>query len=128
MPTQATILIIDDDPDILAALRKGLEIPGVKLEILTAGNGLEGLRQAKLAQPEVVILDLQMPQFNGFAVLEEIKRDSQLRATKVLMLTALDSSKNLWEGLDRQLDDFMIKPFDLVELEARIYNLLLSDK
>ena len=122
----ACILVVDDDQDILVSLKTGLQLPGIELEILTAEDGLSGLQQAKLHRPDIIILDLQMPDMNGFEVLKEIHADPQLTKTKVIMLTAQDSVQNLWEGIDRQLDDFMGKPFDLGELEARIYNQLLA--
>ena len=122
----AKILVIDDDEDILASLKGALDLPGIKLEVLTANTGLSGLQLAKLELPDVIILDLQMPDMNGFQVLNEIQADSQLERTRVIMLTAQDSGANLWEGIDRKLDDFMGKPFDLGELEARIYNQLLA--
>ena len=121
----ARILVIDDDEDILTSLKSGLDLKGVKLEILTANGGLKGLQAAKLEKPDIVILDLQMPDMNGFQVLEEIQADPQLAKTRVIMLTAQDSVQNLWDGIDRKLDDFMGKPFELAELEARIYNQLL---
>jgi DNA-binding response OmpR family regulator len=122
----AKVLVVDDDQDILVSLKTGLQLPGIELEILTAEDGLSGLQQAKLHRPDIIVLDLQMPDMNGFEVLKEIHADPQLSKTKVIMLTAQDSVQNLWEGIDRQLDDFMGKPFDLGELEARIYNQLLA--
>lgn len=123
---RARLLIIDDDEDILASLKSGLSIKGIELEISTANRGLVGLQRAKQERPDIIVLDLQMPDMNGWQVLEEVRRDSQLERCKVIMLTAQDSPENLWEGLDRKLDDFMGKPFDLSELEARIYNQLLG--
>lgn len=123
---RAKILVIDDDRDILESLQNSLELPKVKLDIRTAPGGMLGLQEAKRFRPDVVILDLQMPGVNGFEVLDEIRSDSELSHTKVIMLTAKDDSRNLWEGIDRRLDDFISKPFDLEELEARIYVQLLE--
>ena len=123
---KAKLLVIDDDQDILSSLKSGLQLPGIELEVLTAEDGLAGLQAAKLERPDVIVLDLQMPDMNGFEVLKEIHKDPQLTKTKIIMLTAQDSVQNLWEGIDRKLDDFMGKPFDLSELEARIYNQLLA--
>lgn len=124
--SQAKILVIDDDADILDSIRSGLELPNITLEVLTAPNGMTGLQLAKTHFPDVIILDLQMPDIDGFTVLDEIRSDPILANTRVIMLTAQDSSKTMWEGIDRSLDDFMVKPFDLEELEARVYNQLLS--
>lgn len=119
------MLIIDDDKDICNVLERSLELPKIKLEIRSAYNGVSGLQMAKKWLPDIVILDLQMPGIDGFGVLDEIRSDQHLVETKVIMLTAKDSPKNLWEGIDRKIDDFIGKPFDLAELEARIYNQLL---
>ncbi len=124
--THAKVLVIDDDKNICRVLEHSLELPNIKLDIQSAYNGVSGLQLAKKWQPDIVILDLQMPGITGFDVLEEIRGDQQLAHTKVIMLTAKDSPKNLWEGIDRKLDDFIGKPFDLAELEARIYNQLLA--
>lgn len=126
MIKRAKILIIDDDRDILQSLQNSLELPKIELEIITADRGMKGLQAAKQLKPDVVILDLQMPDVDGFEVLDEIKADPMLSHVKVIMLTARDNSKNMWEGIDRQLDDFIPKPFDLEELEARIYAQLMD--
>lgn len=122
----AKLLVIDDDPDICSGIKLGLDLPKVKLDIHTALNGLQGLQQAKKLLPDIVIVDLNMPDINGFEVVEEMRKDSTLANTKIILLTALDTPKNQWESIDRQIDDFIGKPFDLRELEARILTLLMS--
>ncbi len=123
--TKAKLLVVDDDPDILSALQMGLAIPGTELEVITAKNGMTGLQLAKKELPDVIVLDLQMPDISGFEVIDELRQDPQLKSTRVIMLTAQDTGYNLWESIDRQFDDFIGKPFELDELEARIYNQLL---
>jgi DNA-binding response OmpR family regulator len=120
------ILAVDDDPDILLAIKSGLDLAGVELEIFTADSGLAALQTAKAERPDIMILDLNMPDINGFDVAEEIRKDPQLENMRIIMLTASDSSKNQWDSIDRQIDDFLGKPFDLRELEARIYTLLMA--
>lgn len=122
----AVVLVIDDDPDILSGIKHGLEVPSVKLEIYTAENGLQGLQQAKKHIPDIVIVDLNMPDLDGFAVVDEMRGDPQLAHAKVILLTAQDTPKNQWESIDRKIDDFIGKPFDLRELEARILTLLMD--
>ena len=124
-PIQATILVVDDDPDICQAIQDGLELPGVELNVVTTLTGMNGLQSAKQLRPDVIILDLQLPDMDGFKVFDEIRQDSQLANSRVIMLTAQDSLGNLWESIDRQLDDFIAKPLDLMELEARVYTQLL---
>ncbi|HSH31371.1 MAG TPA: response regulator, partial [Candidatus Saccharimonadales bacterium] len=104
-PKAPKILVIDDDLDILTAIEASLELPGMEPVITTAHNALVGLQQAKLWKPDLVILDLNLPDMNGMEVLKEIKQDGQLAHTKVILLTAQDTGKNLWEGLDRGVDD-----------------------
>jgi DNA-binding response OmpR family regulator len=118
------ILVVDDDQDILDSVCSGLELPGVDFDLMTANTGLKGLQLAKLHQPQVIILDLQMPDLSGFDLVRELKRDRQLGAMRFLMLTALDTPRNLWQSVDMGVDDFLGKPFDLRELEARLLNLL----
>lgn len=125
---EATLLIIDDNREICEAVSQGLEIPGVKIRFETAEDGASGLAKAREIKPDVIILDLQMPGGDGFSVYEQLRKDDSLAATKVLLLTAQDTAKNMWESIDRGIDDFLGKPFDLVELEARVYNLLSQIK
>lgn len=121
---QAVVLVIDDDPDILDSLKANLELPEIDLNVITAENGLNGLLVAKNAHPDVIVLDFQLPDINGFDFMEELRSDQSLSDIKVIMLTAQDTGRNRWESIDIEMDDFMGKPFDLAELEARIYQML----
>lgn len=122
--SQAKILIIDDDQDILNSLKAGLHIEQVELEIDTATTALEGVTKAQSFKPDIVILDLQLPDARGFDILDDL-RSPELAETRIIMLTAQDTTNNLWESIDLKIDDFIGKPFDLAELEARIYSQLL---
>lgn len=122
--SQAKILIIDDDQDILNSLKAGLHIEQVELEIDTATTALEGVTKAQSFKPDIIILDLQLPDARGFDILDDL-RMPELAQTRIIMLTAQDTTQNLWESIDLKIDDFIGKPFDLAELEARIYNQLL---
>ncbi len=104
-----------------------MELPGIELAITTAPNAVTGLQIAKKNPPDVIILDLQMPGGSGFDFMSELKADPRLKNVKVLMLTAIDSQANLWESIERDIDDFLSKPFDFNELEARVRNLLEKD-
>lgn len=122
--SQAKILIIDDDQDILNSLKAGLHIEQVELEVDTATTALEGVTKAQSFKPDIVILDLQLPDARGFDILDDL-RSPELAETRIIMLTAQDTTNNLWESIDLKIDDFIGKPFDLAELEARIYSQLL---
>lgn len=118
----ARLLLIEDDPGVREALRLGLELEGYT--VLEATNGAEGLR--RLAEnPELVVLDVLLPGGDGFGVLREIRQQSTL---PVLMLTALDEVEWRVKGLREGADDYLVKPYALSELLARIEALLRRSK
>ncbi|MCW5877016.1 MAG: response regulator transcription factor [Anaerolineales bacterium] len=113
------ILIIEDDEAILAFLRRGLGFEGYEVE--TAENGQKGLALAAGNRPDLVILDWMLPGMDG---LEVCKRLRALGKLPILMLTAKDSVNDRVLGLDAGADDYMVKPFNLDELLARVRALL----
>lgn len=120
----ATILVIDDDADIRESIRTGLEVEGHKTTVLTAPNGVSGLQMMSQQKFDLVILDLNMPGGDGFAVAKEIRARPPLADTKILMLTASDERADIWKSIDHEVDDYLTKPFELTELEVRAYALL----
>lgn len=108
------ILIIDDDTELLKMLRKYFEIK--KYEIITAANGKEGLNKINL-QPDIIVLDINMPQMDGIEVCQRI-RDKV--ACPILFLTARVEEQDIVNGLSSGGDDYILKPFSLKELDARI--------
>ncbi|MGQ3479242.1 response regulator transcription factor [Paenibacillus sp. TY11] len=117
---RSTILIIDDDEKIVSMLRRGLAFEGY--EVLTAANGAEGLNKMLTAEPDVVVLDVMMPQVDGFEVCRRMREGGS--TVPVLMLTAKDEVENRVKGLDLGADDYLVKPFALEELLARVRALL----
>ncbi|MGW8956554.1 response regulator transcription factor [Paenibacillus sp. NPDC055715] len=117
---RSTILIIDDDEKIVSMLRRGLAFEGY--EVLTAANGAEGLNKMLTAEPDVVVLDVMMPQLDGFEVCRRMREGGS--TVPVLMLTAKDEVENRVKGLDLGADDYLVKPFALEELLARVRALL----
>jgi DNA-binding response OmpR family regulator len=109
------ILIAEDDPNSLALLVKFLEAKGH--EIVTAADGRQAIERFSSEKPELVLLDVMMPKIDGFGVLEEIR---QLGDTPVIMVTVKDSTEDKVRGLSSGVDDYITKPFDLREVEARI--------
>lgn len=116
------VLLIEDDAGVRDALRLGLELEGYV--ILEAGNGAEGLRQLG-QQPDVVICDVLLPGGDGFGVVREIR---QVSGVPVLMLTALDEVEWRVKGLREGADDYLVKPYALSELIARLEALLRRSK
>ena len=108
------ILIIDDDIELLKMLKKYLEIK--KYEIITAENGLEGINKIKL-QPDIILLDVNMPNIDGIEVCRRI-RDKV--TCPILFLTARVDEQDVVNGLSSGGDDYILKPFRLKELDARI--------
>lgn len=118
----ARVLIIEDDHGVREALKLGLELEGYS--VLEAPNGAEGLR--KLGDgPDLVVLDVLLPGGDGFGVLREIRRIS---AVPVLMLTAMDEVEWRVKGLREGADDYLVKPYALSELVARLEALLRRSK
>ena len=108
------ILIIDDDAELLKMLRRYFEIK--KYEVITARNGAEGLSKVKL-QPDLILLDVNMPNIDG---IEVCRRMRDKVACPVLFLTARSDEQDVVNGLSSGGDDYILKPFSLRELDARI--------
>jgi DNA-binding response OmpR family regulator len=115
------ILIIEDNPDILANLYAFLEPKGHVLD--SAANGYAGLALAAQHEYDVMVLDVMLPGITGLELCQKLR--SELRnATPVLMLTARDTLEDKVAGFDSGADDYLVKPFSLVELEVRLHALL----
>jgi two-component system response regulator MprA len=113
------ILIIEDDEAILRILRRGLSFETYQVE--TAINGQEGLQKAREYHPDLIILDWMLPGMDG---LEVCRRLRSAGPVPILMLTAKDTINDRVQGLDAGADDYLVKPFELEELLARIRALL----
>jgi DNA-binding response OmpR family regulator len=119
------ILIVEDNPDIVANLFAFLEPLGYQLD--TARNGITGLTMAADGQYDALVLDLTLPGLDGLELARRLRRDFR-RTTPILMLTARDSVQDKVEGFDSGGDDYLVKPFSLVELEARLKALVRRAK
>ncbi|MCA1295718.1 response regulator transcription factor [Paenibacillus sp. alder61] len=117
---RSSILVIDDDEKITSMLRRGLAFEGY--DVHTARNGAEGLSMVMSADPDLIILDVMMPQIDGFEVCRRLREGGS--GVPVLMLTAKDEVENRVKGLDTGADDYLVKPFALEELLARVRALL----
>jgi DNA-binding response OmpR family regulator len=110
------VLIIEDEPDLVRGLRDALEFEG--FDVLSAGLGREGINLARDRGPDLVLLDLMLPDMNGFAVCEEIRAANPV--IPVIMLTARSQESDKIRGLEVGADDYVTKPFSVGELVARI--------
>jgi len=111
----AKILVIDDDPALLRALRLGLQALGH--EVVTAANGEQGISQTALVSPEVVVLDLGLPDVDGLVVCKRIRQWSDV---PIIVLSAIGSEDRKVAALNGGADDYVTKPFGMAELEARV--------
>ena len=111
----STVLIVEDDPDAVKLVELYLRRDGHK--VLTALDGAEGLRLAREARPDLVVLDLMLPGMNGFEVCRALREESDVA---VVMLTARVEEHDRLAGLDLGADDYVTKPFSPRELAARV--------
>lgn len=109
------ILIVDDEPLLVKGLKYSLEQDGY--EILTAFDGEEALEKAKMANVDLILLDLMLPKIDGLQVCQQIRLNSQ---TPIIMLTAKGEDMSKILGLEYGADDYLTKPFNILELKARI--------
>jgi two-component system, OmpR family, response regulator MprA len=120
MSTGAAVLVVDDDPQLRAALGRALELDGYAVS--TASNGAQALEAVSSARPDVMVLDVMMPYVGGLDVCRTLReRRDRL---PILVLTARDEVGDRVAGLDAGADDYLTKPFALDELRARLRALL----
>jgi two-component system response regulator MprA len=116
----ARVLVVDDDRAVRESLRRALALEGYEVEL--AGDGLEALAKAASAAPDAIVLDVLMPELDGLAVCRLLRQRGD--RVPVLMLTARDAVGDRVAGLDAGADDYLVKPFALEELLARVRALL----
>ncbi len=109
------ILIVEDEPEMASALSRGLEEED--FEVAVCSSGQQGLDVARGQDFDVILLDVMLPDLDGFSVVEQIRQRSE---TPVLMLTARDALSDVVRGLDSGADDYLTKPFSFRELLSRI--------
>ena len=119
-PSSRKVLVVEDEPPILSGIKDNLEAEGYK--VLTATDGQAGLDLALAQDPDLVILDVMMPKLSGFDVLKKL-RENRIRGA-IIMLTAKRAEEDTVKGLKLGADDYIGKPFKLVELLARVQAVL----
>jgi DNA-binding response OmpR family regulator len=116
MEPRKTLLVIEDEPHIALGLKDALEFEGFR--VVTAKNGREGVQLARVERPNAVLLDLMLPDVNGYQVCEDLRRSDAF--VPIIMLTAKSQEADKIRGLDAGADDYVTKPFSVGELIARI--------
>jgi diguanylate cyclase (GGDEF)-like protein len=120
--TVERILVVDDHPDNVEIINARLSSRGFAIE--TASNGEEALRMVHENPPHLILLDVMMPLLDGYEVSRRIKRDRELPYIPIILVTARDSTQDKVEGLDAGADDYLTKPVNFPELEARVRSML----
>ena len=115
------ILVIDDEKELLDLLKEKLELEGY--EVVTAGNGEEGLISAQVCEPDLIICDIKMPKKDGFEVLKELKQRANFRAP-FIMLTVVDDYDKIKKAYEEEADFYITKPVELYKLSKNIKILL----
>ncbi len=121
-----TILVVDDDPDIARFVEVNLRSAGY--DVAVAADGEEALEKAGELRPDLVLLDVMMPRIDGFEVAQRLRKNPQTANTSIIMLTAKALSADKVTGLQSGADDYIIKPFDPIELLARVKGTLRRAK
>ncbi|GAA0534160.1 response regulator transcription factor [Chitinophaga japonensis] len=113
------ILLVEDEPNVVSLIKRGLAENGY--EISVAPDGLSGLQMATTHDFDLIILDIMLPGVNGIEICRSIRRQNE--QVPIMMLTALGTTENIVTGLDSGADDYLVKPFKLAELSARVRRL-----
>jgi len=115
---QKCILTVDDENDVLLILRTALTSEGYN--VLTATNGFDALAIAEDHKPDLIILDLMMPEMDGFAVLDKLKENLATASIPVIILTGISEKKKIRELIDKGIKYWIVKPFDYHDLISKV--------
>lgn len=119
---EACVLAVDDDALLLRLVELNLSKMGIK--VIRAGSGKEALQKAEEEKPDLIILDIMMPQMDGYEVLRRLKENKVTREIPVLMLTAKSSHQDRERSAEMGAADYIAKPFRLEQLRAKVKELL----
>jgi len=127
MTDKKRILVVDDEPDFCSLVQGNLEKEGFAVEVAYDGN--EGLAKVKANPPDAIVLDVMMPEKDGYAVCKEIKEDVKLRDIPIVMLTAVASHVTStryshYDGMSMEADDYLPKPASAEDITQSLKNLL----
>ncbi len=116
------ILIVDDEPGLLLTLGNRLKVN--HFQVITADIGPEGIAKAKSEKPDLILLDVLMPEMNGYQVLEELKRDERTRHIPVIMMTVKFRKEDIEQAVSLGAADYLIKPFEAEIFIQKVRNAL----
>lgn len=112
------ILIVDDEEDLVETVRFPLEMEGY--HVLVSHNGEEALDQARIENPDLILLDLMLPKVDGYEVCHRLKSDDRYKHIPILMLTAKSQEKDMMRGMETGANEYITKPFDIRDLLKKV--------
>src|SRR5437868_4651310 len=121
-PTMHSILVVDDDPFIGSLLLRGLEPEGFRVRVVQ--DGLEALDQVRLQPPDLILLDIELPGMQGDEICRRLKSSPDTQLIPIVMITGLGAFQNKLDAWRYGADEFLTKPFHMVEVIARCRSLL----
>lgn len=116
------ILVVDDDTAINELIKINLELSGY--DVISAYDGIQGFTLAKQEMPDLIVLDVMMPDVDGYTVAKRVRENDLTKNIPILMLTAMGQLQDKVKGFDIGVDDYLVKPFEMEELQVRIRALL----
>lgn len=122
---RATVLVVDDEPDMRRYL---VELLSREYRVLKASDGRQGLALAQSRRPNLMVLDLMLPEIDGLEICRRLKGSPETRSTRIVLLTARADETTKLTALEHGADDFLTKPFSGIEVQTRLHNLLRSAK
>lgn len=115
------VLIVEDEPLIRLLLEQTLEgLESYGVEVCAADNGIDAVEKIKAERPELVLLDVMMPKMNGFEVCSIVKQQLQLKEVYIIMLTAKGQEQDRLKAIEAGTDEYITKPFSIVEVADRV--------
>ncbi len=120
--TRTKILVVDDEKDVVVPLKISLELDNYS--VIEAYTGYEAIEKARTEIPDLILLDLMLPDMDGYKVCDMLRKNPLTRLIPIIMLTGKDAIDSKIEGLEKGADDYITKPFNLSELKARIRTVL----
>ena len=118
------VLIIDDEPTVVEVVVRAVQQMGENVEVATAADGFEAELQIATFKPDLLVLDLMMPQIDGFEVCRQVRRSPSTAHIKILIVTAYGIHENIQRALQSGADDFMHKPLNIPSLVAKVGSML----